>query len=248
MAIKHESIKSRKDMIMVNPRKIKIIKNFNPREEFEYLDELKNSIIENGVLVPIRVKIDKNNNMILIDGERRLRATILAIKEGYNIEAIPAILERKTMKTVDMLLLAMTTNTGRPLNPFEEANAIKRLLDYGLEKETIAKKLGKSNSFIDNRMLLLDVSPTTKEAIKNGEISMSEAIEIVRKTGGDEIEELKKVAKSINKKKSGIKKISKKDLLQLLEDIKEDLKEYTEYKQLQGYVEKIEQILKIERL
>ena len=201
----------------INPTEIKIQQSFNPREVFdeEKLNELKDSIIENGVLVPVRVKLDKNNQFILIDGERRLRATLKAIEEGHEIKAIPAIVERKTINEIDQLIIALNTNTGEPLSPLEEAKAIKRLVDYNLTLSEISKKLGKSISVIRNRITLVDASPELQTEIKEGNISIHQAERIIKNSDGIEsqrkgIEETK-AEKAEKKEESKKKRIAKKE-------------------------------------
>lgn len=245
MARKHEAINSRKDMMMVDPQQIKIVEGWNPRTEFdkEELESLMNSIIVHGVKVPIRVKVNKDNEMILIDGERRLKATLMAIKKQYLIKSIPAIIERKTMKESDMLLLSMITNTGVPLKPIEEAEAIQRLLNYGMNIKSIALNLGKSKQFITNRLKLLDGTEELKEAVKNKDISIKDATEIIDKSAGNESEQKSKLAVKKVLKKAGIKKASRKELYQLLEDIYDDLENFEEFTQIYSYRKKILNII-----
>lgn len=194
----------------INPQEIKIQDSFNPRENFnqEKLNELKESIIENGVMVPLRVKLNKENQFILIDGERRLRATLQAIKEGHEIKAVPAIVERKTINEIDQLVLALNTNTGEPLSPLEEAKAIKRLVNYNLTITEICKKLGKSYDVVRNRLTLVDACPELQEEIKQGNINIYKAQEIIKKSTN--IEEQKKGIETAKAEKAERKEQSKK--------------------------------------
>ena len=88
-----EGFQKRKEFFTVDPKVIVVKNGWNPRTDFSGEEELRDSIIQNGVLIPLRVK-KVDNVLELIDGERRLRATHLAIKEGHNIESVPVILER----------------------------------------------------------------------------------------------------------------------------------------------------------
>ena len=250
MAIKHSAITSRKDMVMVNPSKIKVLENWNPRTEFETdkLLQLKNSIIANGVLVPIRVKINKDGEMVLIDGERRLRATLEAIKDGYEIVSIPAIIERKTMKESDMLCLAMTTNTGIKLTPFEEAKAIQRLLNYGMNLKEISTKLGHSVQFLKSRLKLNDATPETIEMLNKKEINLSDAIQVIDDSCGETEEQNKKAKIKSELKKSNIKKASRKQMFELLKEIYDDLEAFEDMPQIYSYRDKIGLIIEKEKL
>ena len=201
------------ELYKVNPTQIKIQEGFNPREDFdvEKLEMLKNSIIENGVLVPLRVKINAEKQFVLIDGERRLRATLQAIEEGHEIVSVPVIVERKTMSEVEQLILALNTNTGEQLNPIEEANAIKRLVNYGLDYKTIAKKLGKSESHIKRRLVLIDSSKEVKDALTDKEITVWEAIKVV-KDSFDETDQKEKL-ETVKAEKAELKEQKKKKAL-----------------------------------
>lgn len=243
----NEAVLGRTDYYRVDPTQIIIQNNWNPRVSFDAikLEELKESIKENGVLVPIRVKINNSGEMILIDGERRLRATLLAIKEGAEIVSIPAIVERKTMNEIDQLILALTANTGEPLSMIEEANAIKKLQNYGLKVADIAKKLGKSIPTINNRLSLLDASPELIDEMQNGEISFGELKKIVNESDGieDQKEKVKEVKEKKAKKKSeGKKSVSTKDLKDMLKQAVEWLNELNKEEEIGDVIDLVEKI------
>jgi len=221
----------RHDMYKIDPRVITVQENWNPRQYFdaEKLEELKNSIIENGVQVPVRVKL-QGDKIILLDGERRLRATLMAIEEGNDIQTIPAISERKTMKPTDMLLLALTTNTGENLTVMEEARAILKLTNWGMNVLDIAKKLGKTPATIYGRIKLMDADEEVIDALDAGEITQTEAKKIVSTSDGTK-EDQKKKMKEIKVKKT-IKKTSKKECVELLDECIEWLVELSKDQKL----------------
>lgn len=131
-------------MIVPNPHQPR--KNFN----WDDLEGLAESIHYNGLLQPITVRQIDENKYELISGERRLRACKMA-----GLSTIPSIVididEQKSA------LLAVLENLQREnLHYFEEAMAIERLIKgFGLSQEEIAKKLGKSQSAISNKLRLL---------------------------------------------------------------------------------------------
>jgi ParB family transcriptional regulator, chromosome partitioning protein len=241
----HEAINGRTDLYRVDPRQVKIVQGWNPRSLFdaEKLEELKESIKENGVLMPIRVKINADNEMTLIDGERRLRATLAAIEEGAEIVSIPAIVERKTISEIDALILAMTANTGEPLSIVDEAGAIKKLQNYGLKVEDIAKKLGKSVPTIYNRLRLLDASPEVLNEMEEGNLSVNEVFKIVDKSSGSieeqKVEMEKTKEKKAKKKAAGKKANGKKEFQLLAAEMLEWLLELNQDKQLEPVKELI---------
>ena len=74
-----EGFQKRKEFFMVDPKVIVVKDGWNPRTDFSGEPELRDSIIANGMLVPMRVK-KVDNTLELIDVERRLRAALLAIE------------------------------------------------------------------------------------------------------------------------------------------------------------------------
>jgi len=123
-----------------------------PRKVFEdkELEELRDSIAEFGVLQPILVKKDREGKYFLIAGERRLRASIMA-----GLKKIPAVVKDADEK--DVALIALIENVQREnLSYIEEAAAYKSLMEeHGLTQSEIAKKVGKQQSTISNKIRLL---------------------------------------------------------------------------------------------
>lgn len=131
-------------LIQPNPHQPR--KNFN----WDDLEGLAESIHYNGLLQPITVRKKDNGKYELISGERRLRACKMA-----GLSAIPSIIidadeERSAM-------LAVIENLQREnLHFFEEAMAIERLIKgFGFSQEEVARKLGKSQSALSNKLRIL---------------------------------------------------------------------------------------------
>ncbi len=146
---------------------------YQPRQEFDptSLDELKRSILENGLIQPITVRRAENDHYELISGERRLRA----FKDiGYR--EIPAYIIKVDSKET-MVALALIENIQRDkLNAIEIANAYKRLLDEcDLSQEEIAEKVGKDRSTITNSLRLLKLPVEVQQSLIREEISMGHA-------------------------------------------------------------------------
>lgn len=146
---------------------------YQPRIEFDQsaLDELKKSILENGLIQPITVRRSDSNNYELISGERRLRAC----KEiGY--KEIPAYIIKVDSKET-MLALSLIENIQREkLNPIEIANAYKRLMDEcNLTQEEIALRVGKERSTITNTIRLLKLPKEIQQALIKETISPGHA-------------------------------------------------------------------------
>jgi ParB family transcriptional regulator, chromosome partitioning protein len=144
---------------------------YQPRIEFDSkaLEELKISILENGLIQPITVHRIGEGRYELISGERRLRAC-----KEIGFKEIPAYIIKVDSKEA-MLALSLIENIQREkLNPIEIANAYKRLMDEcNLSQEEIAQKVGKDRSTITNTIRLLKLPKPIqlsliKDKITNG--------------------------------------------------------------------------------
>ena len=153
---------------------------FQPRKEFDEgaLEELKNSIIENGVIQPVTVCRDGEGYQ-LISGERRLRAVTQA---GFKF--IPAyIIEAHDDST--KLELALIENIQREdLNAIEVALALKSLTTKcRLTQDEIAQKVGKNRSTVSNFLRLLKLPLQIQDSIRNHEISSGHARALINLPG-----------------------------------------------------------------
>ncbi len=156
---------------------------YQPRTEFEpeALDELKRSILENGLIQPITVRRAENGGYELISGERRLRA---CSDIGYR--EIPAYII-KVDSAEGMLALALIENIQREeLNAIEVAQAYERLItECNLTQEQIAKKVGKNRTTITNSLRLLKLPEVIQKSIAEGKISAGHARALVNLDSDD---------------------------------------------------------------
>jgi ParB family transcriptional regulator, chromosome partitioning protein len=156
---------------------------FQPRKEFDEtaLEELKNSIIENGIIQPVTVCRDGDGYQ-LISGERRLRAVTLA---GFRF--IPAyVIDAHDDAT--KLELALIENIQREdLNAIEVALALKSLTTKcNLTQEEIAQKVGKNRSTVSNFLRLLKLPLQIQDSIRNREISSGHARALINLPGEEQ--------------------------------------------------------------
>jgi len=144
-----------------------------PRIKFDpvALTELKNSILEKGVIQPITVRRKSNDRYELISGERRIRASIEA-----GLRLIPAYII-DVASNEEMLELAIIENIQREyLDPIEMAQAFQRLADeYHYTHEEIAKKVSKDRTTVTNLIRLLKLPEKIQESISKNEISIGHA-------------------------------------------------------------------------
>ena len=149
---------------------------FQPRDVFEAeaLEELKKSILEQGVIQPVTVRKIGYDKYQLISGERRLRASIMA-----QLERIPAYI--RVADDQQMLEIALIENIHREdLNAIELALSYQRLIDEcGQNIQDIVKKVSQDRSTIENYIRLLDLPPEVQVAVRDKKISMSHARSIL---------------------------------------------------------------------
>ncbi len=147
---------------------------YQPRKNFDAanLDDLTNSIKERGVIQPIIVRKSNTDNSKyeIIAGERRWLA---ASKAG--LHDIPVVLtEADDLKSLEF---AIVENVQRhDLNPLEEAQGYKRLIDeFSYDQEKVSKFIGKSRSYITNALRLLTLPNEVLKFIEEKKISAGHA-------------------------------------------------------------------------
>lgn len=142
-----------------------------PRKTFdeERLNELADSIKENGVIQPIIVQ-RKAKGYTIVAGERRWRAARLA-----GLKLIPAIVRDLTDKQV--MEQALIENLQREdLNPLEEAEAMQSLIKtHHMTQDQLSKKLGKPRATIANALRLLNLDESLHEFLVRGDLSAGHA-------------------------------------------------------------------------
>lgn len=149
---------------------IKLIKTNpgQPRKFFDKnaLNELKESIINYGLMQPIILK-SVSNGYHIIAGERRYRAAQLA-----NLKTIPAIVRDYNSRIHTELALIENIQREK-LSAIEEAAALKKLIEtYGYTHIELSKKIGKSRSYITNMVGLLNLPLDVSEMTLNRTLSM----------------------------------------------------------------------------
>ena len=144
---------------------------YQPRKEFseEKIQELAQSIKENGLIQPIIVRKSPVLGYEILAGERRYRASIAA-----GLSEVPVIV--KQLSDQDMMLHSIIENLQREnLNPIEEAKAYQSLIDKGFTHTEIAEKMGKSRPYITNLVRLLGLPKHILTEVESGRLSQAHA-------------------------------------------------------------------------
>ena len=152
-----------------------IVRNkYQPRKKFdeESLEELSNSIKERGIIQPIVVRKseDQNDKFEIVAGERRWQAA-----QNAGLHEVPVIIiNADNLKSLEF---AIVENVQRKdLNPIEEAEGYKRLIDeFKYDQERVAKFIGKSRAHISNCLRLLSLPKEVVELIVEEKISHGHA-------------------------------------------------------------------------
>lgn len=166
---KHQGTASEtKNQVVEIPVAAIVPNQYQPRKVFDQteIQELAQTISEHGLLQPIVVREFRPGEYEIIAGERRFRAVKL-----LQWEKIPAIVEKMT--DAESASLALIENLQRAqLSPVEEAQAYKQLMEFNhLTQAALAKGMGKSQSFVANKLRLLKLIKPVQNAILDGRIT-----------------------------------------------------------------------------
>ena len=176
-----------------------IVRNkFQPRTHFDKqsLEELTNSIKEQGIIQPIVVRPDKlsEGKYEIIAGERRWLAS-----QNAGLHEIPALI--LNVDDIKLLELAIVENVQRQnLNSIEEAKGYQKLIDdFNYNQEKLCKFIGKSRSYIANSLRLLSLPEEVLLMVEQGNLSAGHARSLIGLNNSADI------AKKIIKKKLSVR-------------------------------------------
>ncbi len=179
----------------------KIVPNrYQPRREFsdDSIKELAETLDKDGLLQPIVVREDGEDHYEIIAGERRYRAA-----KSLNWETIPAIVNN--MNDDQAASLALIENLQREdLNPIDEAKAYTNLMKLNdLTQTALAKDMGKSQSYVANKLRLLKLDDDVQKALVEGKITARHGRALLNLSDDDQERVLKEIEdKGLNVKQT----------------------------------------------
>lgn len=179
-------MEGRTDLYQVNPVHINIENGFNVRDfeserMKERIDELAQSIATVGLKRALKVRM-KNNKLILVDGECRLRAVRRAIDVyGAHILKVKVEMVERGFSDADAVLSIAVENDALALTVLEKGAVFKRLEAFGWSINDIAKSVGLTPTRIAQMIELTAVPEPVKEMIRAGTIAPSLAGQIAKK-------------------------------------------------------------------
>ncbi|THB64693.1 MAG: ParB/RepB/Spo0J family partition protein [Gammaproteobacteria bacterium] len=175
---------------------------YQPRIDIrqETLQELANSIKEQGIVQPISVRPIGKNSYEIIAGERRWRAAQLA-----GLETVSAVVRDVPDSTA--IAMALIENIQREnLNPLEEAIALKRLIDeFDMTHQQAADAVGRSRAAVSNLLRLLELHSFVKDLIEQRKLEMGHARALLALKK----EQQKQAAKVVSEKEYSVRETEK---------------------------------------
>ena len=164
---------------------------YQPRTRMDEasLAELAESIKARGVIQPIVVRPVGPDQYEILAGERRWRAARLA-----GLQQVPAVV--RDVPDEAALGIGLIENIQREdLNPLEEANGLKRLIDeFKLTHEQVATAIGRSRAGVTNLLRLLDLAPAVQALVQEGAIDMGHARALLALSRQRQVEVAQQVA------------------------------------------------------
>ena len=165
---------------------------YQPRKDLnpEKLQELADSIKAQGIIQPIVVRKISFEKYEIVAGERRWRASQLA-----GLTQIPVVIKEIDDRTA--MAMALIENIQREdLNPLEEAEALKRLLDeFEMTHQLIAEAIDKSRTTVTNLLRLMDLHPDVKKLLLSNHLEMGHARALLSLEGSKQVSLANKVIK-----------------------------------------------------
>lgn len=192
------------DVVKIELGKIIVLDDFNVRQEFGDLEGLAESILENGQVTPGKVDVFKNGTFAIVEGERRYRALKILEAKGHEV-VFKAIVNAKKTTIEERILLMFTTQDNKQLTPVEVADLIKRLINLGHTQKTVAKKIGKTASYVSQMLDFGKESLHIKNAVSDGKINVS-TVRKLTKSIPIESERVAAVQKALEQSKTKEKK------------------------------------------
>jgi len=165
---------------------------YQPRKDMnpEKLQELADSIKAQGIIQPVVVRMIASEKYEIIAGERRWRAAQLA-----GLQQVPVVIKEIDDRTA--MAIALIENIQREdLNPLEEAEALKRLLEeFEMTHQQVADAVGKSRVTVTNLLRLIELHPEVKKLLVSRQLEMGHARALLSLDGPKQVAAAVKIVK-----------------------------------------------------
>ncbi len=185
---------------MINPNPNQARKYFNDTA----LEDLSRSIQENGVLQPVLVRKNEDGKIILVAGERRLRASV-----SLGNKTIPAIYVDGNPLEISLIENIQREN----LSPMEEAEAYSQMInEFNYTQQQLSKVIGKARSTIAETISLTRLPESVKQSCRHADIPKRTLIEVAKAGDPDKMIKLFNKITSENLSSDNVRKITRKSI------------------------------------
>lgn len=164
-----------------------------------------------GSPIPALTVVVTEKGQMIVDGQHRYLGAKLAREQGFEIARIEC--KDFTGSEADRVAFMVSSSQGKALDPFERANAYRRLKAFGWTNDEIAKKVGRSVSDVQMHLSLQDVPEAIKQRVTGGQLSYASAVAVTREHGdkaAEVVEQAHEEAKAAGKDKITAKQLNKK--------------------------------------
>lgn len=199
----------RDDLLLIPYHKLVEDSAFNPRYDYGEIDELAESIRENGIKAPFKVKKLPDGRFMVRSGHRRFRAVTKLVNEGFEVGRIRCILQRSNITEEQELFDLYIDNDGKPFTQLEEGILFRRLLNKNYTEKEIQIKLGLKNvNKVYNGVRLADSPKKIQNSIRENKISETAVLQILKDCKTENLIDYEKAATMVENAVNNVKKVS----------------------------------------
>lgn len=183
-------------VVRVLPDQLRVVEGFNKRLEYGDLDQLAESILQNGIVTPLHVYDSQEDTeegqaiYVITNGHRRYKAIVMLSVQGKLDEGfdIPVLVETTERGEDERILDILLTNDGKTLTMLEQMLVIEALIGHGWEDARLIKYTGLSRTAVENLIILTNATQPVRNKIQDGLISATNVIELLRHHNAAEVE------------------------------------------------------------
>lgn len=199
------------DVIKIDLDKVVIRDGFNVRTDYGEIQELADSILENGQSEPGKVDALSDGTFALVEGHRRYRALHLIKQQTGDAPLFKATVNGSRTTEEQRIFLMFTTQQNKQLTPTEVSTLFQRLINLGYKTTDIAKKTGKTYQYVDQMLTFGTESPIIKDQVDKGAIAVATVIKL-QKDIPVQNDRIEKVMQTIEAKPADKKKVTLNDV------------------------------------
>jgi len=180
------------DLWQVDYSQLHVLPGFNVREHDAaykaHITNLANLMVANGYqrdkpMAGYVVVRNGFNQIVITDGHCRYEAIPIARSLGADIVRVPVVVKPSGTSAEDLAVSMVTSNSGKPLTPYELGTVCKRLQGFGLDEKQIALRLNFTTTYVIDLLFLQGCPEGIRKLVQTGKVSAGVAIEAVRKHG-----------------------------------------------------------------